>query len=294
MISKDLLNSTSLKPWPPVGIKWYFHDDWVAIAHGDCREILPSLPKVDLVLTSPPYDNLREYGGYAWDFKDTANKLYTVITDGGVIVWVVGDATIDGSETGSSFKQALYFKELGLNLHDTMIYLKDSPPQNQKRYEQCFEYMFILSRCQPKTFNPIKRDKLWVDKRKTKAYQRDKMGNFGNGIPLSSDTDAVIYNAWHYDVGGGHVTNFKPAYEHPAIFPEKLAYDHIISWSNPDDLVLDPFLGSGTTAYCAKKLGRRCIGIEIEEKYCEIAAKRCMQSVMQLEIPKEKIEQGRL
>jgi len=259
----------------------YYSDKWVTIYHGDCREILPDLPKVDLVLTSPPYDNLRDYEGYVFDFEDTAKKLYQVVKEGAVMVWVVGDATINGSETGTSFRQALRFMEVGFNLHDTMLYLKDPPPQNQMRYEPCFEFMFVLTKGSISTFNPIKRDKWWRDNRISKAYQRGKGGNFGKGKPLRT-TDAVIYNAWYYDVGGGHVTKFKLAHQHPAIFPEALANDHIISWSNTGDLILDPFLGSGTTCYCAKKLLRKSIGIEIEEKYCEISAKRCSQEVMEL------------
>ncbi len=262
----------------------YYQDDWVYIIHGDCREILPLIPdkSIDLVLTSPPYDDLRQYGGYNWNFENTAQGLFKVIQEGGVTVWVVGDATVNGSETGSSFRQALYFKDIGFDLHDTMIYAKNTVPINAKRYEQSFEYMFILTKGQPKTFNPIMRDKLWEDKRKVKATKRKIDGSFCLGY-ASLKKECVIGNIWYYDVGGGHVTDFKLAYQHPAIYPEKLVYDHITSWSNPNDILLDPFLGSGTTAYCAKKLNRYCIGIEIEEKYCEIAAKRCSQSVMTLE-----------
>jgi len=205
------------------------------------------------------------------------------IGDGAIIVWVIGDSTIDGSETGSSFEQALYFKGIGLNLHDTMIYAKNSVPINANRYEQNFEYMFVFSKGKIKTFNPIKRSKLWEDHRKRKAAKRNRNGTFEYGF-ASPQKDCTIGNIWYYNVGGGHVTKFQLAYQHPAIFPEQLAYDHIISWSNPSDLVVDPFLGSGTTCYCAKKLNRYSIGIEIEEKYCEIAAKRCSQSVMRLNI----------
>ena len=118
------------------------------------KENIPS-NFIDLTVTSPPYDNLRAYNGYSWDFESVAQELYRITKDGGVVVWVVGDATIKGSETGTSFKQALYFKEIGFKLHDTMIYQSDKPPLTHNRYEQKFEYMFVFSKGRPKTFNPI-------------------------------------------------------------------------------------------------------------------------------------------
>ena len=101
----------------------------IKFIHGDCLEIMPTLAdkSVDLTVTSPPYDNLRTYNGNSqFDFEGIAKELFRVTKDGGVVVWVVGDANINGSETGTSFRQALYFKEIGFNLHDTMIYQKDT------------------------------------------------------------------------------------------------------------------------------------------------------------------------
>ena len=266
-------------------MKPYYQDEWVTIYHGDCREILPSLPKVDSVLTSPPYDDLREYDGYSWDFEVTANLLKNIITDGGVIVWVVGDATIDGTETGSSFRQALYFKGLGLNLHDTMIWNKGSFAfPSTDRYHQIFEYMFVFSKGSPKALNLIHdRKNLYSRMGGISGRNRDGSRRTKGNAGKKQSTYGQRFNIWEYAIGGGHVASSKIAHQHPAIFPEQLALDHIISWSNQGDIILDPFLGSGTTAYCAKKLNRKCIGIEIEEKYCEIAAKRCSQSVMRLE-----------
>jgi DNA modification methylase len=263
----------------------YYQDDAVVIYHADCREVLPYIPdkSIDLVLTSPPYDDLRLYGGHRFSFSDLPDFLYPLMADGACCVWVVGDQTINGSETGSSFRQALTFMDCGFSLHDTMIYAKNSAPLNQRRYEPAFEYMFVFSKGSPKTFNPIVRTKLWEDHRKRKATKRNPDGSYVIGF-ASAKKETVIGNIWYYNVGGGHVTDFKLAYQHPAIFPEQLAIDHIISWSSQGDLILDPFLGSGTTAFCAKKLNRKCMGIEIEEKYCEIAAKRCSQQVMELNI----------
>ena len=264
----------------------YFQDNDTSIYCADCRDILPLIPSksIDLVLTSPPYDDLREYGGFKLDILTMSYDIYKICADGGICVWIVGDATVDGSESCNSFRQVLEFRHVGFNLHDTMIYSKSNAPINTNRYEQEFEYMFVLSKGKPKTFNPIMRSKLWRDTRKQKIYKRGKNGSFASYGKVSNEPDCIIGNIWHYSVGGGHVTDFKLAYQHPAIFPEALANDHIISWSNKGDLILDPFLGSGTTAYCAKKLGRKCIGIEIEEKYCEITKKRLAQSVMKLEI----------
>ena len=263
--------------------KPYYSDDAVVIYNADCREVLPQLPKVDLVLTSPPYDNLRTYGGYAWDFEITAKDLVNLIGDGGVIVWVIGDSTIDGSETGTSFKQVLRFKELGLKLHDTMIYQKiNYIPLTHNRYEQEFEYMFVLANGNPKVFNPIQKKNQLGGKQYNTSRPRDY-----DGHSIRHNTNRLLTyketsnkgNIFSYIVGAGQdKTN------HPATFPKQLASDQITSWSNQNDLILDPFLGSGTTAYCAKKLNRKCIGIEIEEKYCEIAAKRLRQSVMELKL----------
>src|SRR3989304_4011677 len=208
--------------------KPYYNRDEIVIYLGDNQEILSKIPheSIDLVVTSPPYDNLREYGGHQWNFEIIADQLRAKLVKGGIIVWVVGDATEDGTESGNSFKQALFFKKIGLNLYDTMIYAKNGVPINARRYEQNFEYMFVLSKGNPNTFNPIMRDKIWEDNRKQKAAKRNKDGSFGIGY-ASPNEECTIGNIWYYDVGGGHVTDFKPAYQHPAIFPEELAQDHI-------------------------------------------------------------------
>lgn len=244
---------------------------------GDCLELMKDMPdkSIDLTITSPPYDNLREYGGYSFDFEGIAKELFRITKDGGVIVWVVGDATINGSETGTSFKQALFFKEIGFNLHDTMIWLKRSPPLTHKRYEQGFEYMFVLSKGNLKTFNPIKSKIKYPDKRKNKEVRREKDGSKDMGY-ASRNKDCISYNTWDIPTGGGHSTKDKCAYEHPAIFPEKLAKDHILSWSNEGDTILDCFLGSGTTMKMCGFTSRNCIGFEINPEYESIIRKRIM------------------
>ena len=238
---------------------------------------------IDLVVTSPPYDNLRTYKdgvGDKWSFevfKPIANELYRVTKDGGVIVWVVGDATVNGSETGSSFKQALYFKEIGFNLHDTMIYQKNNfsnPSSN--RYHQIFEYMFVFSKGKPKTFNPL------IDRKNITA---GSIGSWGKNTSRQRDgsmverTKKIVkefgmrYNIWKYKTSkNGQEDSI--AYKHPAIFPSELVQDHILSWSNVGDLVYDPFMGSGTTAKQALQLSRNYIGSEISLDYCKIIQQR--------------------
>lgn len=260
----------------------------IQLWHGDCLELMKNIPDVsiDLVVTSPPYDNLRTYkDSLNWNFEifqRVANELNRVIKKGGVIVWVVGDATIKGSETGSSFKQALYFKEIGLNLHDTMIYNKSGPPLSHNRYEQHFEYMFILSKGKPNTFNGIK-DKL------NKRYGVTVSGSQRTGDKSKALNGAgkkkiaefgLRGNIWFYDVGKWKTTKDEIAYQHPAIFPDKLARDHIISWSNEGDTVLDPFMGSGTTGKQAKILNRKFIGVECLEEYFKIAKNRIESTVV--------------
>ena len=244
----------------------------------DCLSVMKTLPdnSVDLTVTSPPYDNLRTYNGYVFDFEGIAKELYRVTKEGGVVVWVVGDATINGSETGTSFKQALYFKEIGFNLHDTMIFQRKTKPLTHKRYEQEFEYMFVLSKGKLKTCNHIRLKSNYVGeiKNRQKGRHREK-----NGIPSVIDGDWIVKetkikgNIWKYLVGNTGMSD-AIGFKHPAIFPEKLAHDHIISWSNEGDTVLDPMMGSGTTGKMAKILNRHFIGIEISKEYFEIATRR--------------------
>lgn len=236
------------------------------VIQGDCLEVMKELPEnsIDMVLTSPPYDNLRTYNGYTFDFEGIAKELYRIVRDGGVVVWIVGDATVKGSETGTSFKQALYFKEIGFNLHDTMIYAKQNPvPYHHNRYNPQFEFMFILSKGVPKTFNPIQEN--------TKGFKTGKY-RYPDGslkvanTPIIKETK-MLNNIWYYVVGG-------KGNNHPASFPEKLAEDHILSWSNEGDIILDPMAGSGTTLKMAKKNNRNYIGIEISPEYIDIINKR--------------------
>ena len=234
---------------------------------------------IDLTITSPPYDNLRTYKGYSFDFESIAKELYRVTKKGGVVVWVVGDATIKGSETGTSFKQALFFKECGFRLHDTMIYNKQSafPPKN--RYYQDFEYMFILSKGKPKTFNPLMQKKAFEtlkrqdEKKRNNHHNQDKRRD-GRKTSHKLTTDFRIKtNIWKYSVGWATMKG-SVAFKHPAIFPEQLANDHIVTWSNENDLVYDCFMGSGTTAKMAKLNNRNYIGSESSEEYCKIAEER--------------------
>lgn len=243
---------------------------------GDCLELIKEIDdnSIDLVITSPPYDNLRDYNGYNFDFESVAKELFRVTKEGGVVVWVVGDATIDGSETGTSFRQSLYFLNLGFYLHDTMIYQKKKAPLTHNRYEQEFEYMFVFSKGRPKTFNPIMIEKSYKDNRIVKGFgRRDNGDNIDLGY-ASKNKLKIRGNVWFYKVGGGHVTKDKIAYKHPAIFPEQLAEDHILSWSNEGDLVLDPMCGSGTTLKMAFLNKRKFIGFDISQEYCNISNKR--------------------
>ena len=245
------------------------------VIQGDCLIVMKDIPdkSIDMVLTSPPYDNLRDYKGYTFNFEGIAKEIYRVLKDGGVCVWVVGDATIKGSETGTSFKQALYFKEVGFNLHDTMIFQKSSPPivPTVRRYQPNFEYMFVFSKSKLKTFNPLRVRKVYTDNRKVKKWHRKTNGDFVVG-ERKKTTDKIRENVWHYAVSGGNIT--KDVVNHPAMFPEKLAEDHILSWSNEGDTILDPMAGSGTTLKMAKKNNRNYVGIEISPEYIDIINKR--------------------
>lgn len=258
---------------------------------GDCLEVMRGLPDgcVDLTVTSPPYDDLRTYNGYVFDFEGIAKELYRVTKDGGVVVWVVNDATINGSETGTSFRQALYFKDVcGFNLHDTMIWEKPTFTATgslASRYAPVFEYMFVLSKGKPQTFNPIK-DK--SNKHHGEIIRGSIRQADGSVRPITGKGTKTIapfgqrHNVWHIATENSSLKRF-----HPAPFPESLANDHIISWSNPGDVVLDPFCGSGTTCKMAKVNGRHYIGIDISDEYCEIARSRIKAGWKKHRIPKQ-------
>ena len=232
---------------------------------------------VDLTVTSPPYDNLRNYQGYSFNFEEIAKELYRITKDGGVLVWIVGDATISGSETGTSFKQALYFMELGFNLHDTMIWSKggfSAVGSLALRYGPVFDYMFVFSKGRPKTFNPIKDRKT---KRAGTSFKGATM-RCVDGIRRPSSKIYTIkeygqrYNIWEIPPKG--------YLSHPAPFPEQLVEGHILSWSNPGDLIYDPFMGSGTTAVVSLQHNRNYIGSEISKEYCEMAQRRVDQKII--------------
>lgn len=253
------------------------------IFNEDCLATMAKMPDsfIDLTVTSPPYDNLRDYKGYTFDFESIAKELFRVTKQGGVVVWVVGDAVIDGSESGTSFKQALYFKEIGFNLHDTMIYEKNSAPfPDSCRYNPIFEYMFVLSKNKPQTINLIQdRKNRWVQSF-GKSSNRQKDGSIKQKEKIVVKEFGVRNNIWRYNTGFNYSSKDPYAFEHPAIFPKAMVSDHIISWSNEGDLVYDPMMGSGTTAKMAKLLNRNYIGSEISSEYCEIIKKRLAQQVL--------------
>jgi len=250
------------------------------IYNENCLDTMGRMPDgfIDLTVTSPPYDNLRDYNGYTFDFEPIAQELYRVTKEGGVVVWVVGDATIKGSETGTSFKQALYFMECGFRLHDTMIYNRQGKFPQSVRYWQDFEYMFVFSKGRPRSFNPIKVESVRKKGDRILARKRGKDGvlvedtchkkpTYSTGLKSKS-------NIWRISAGYMSTTKDKLAHEHPAIFPEQLASDHIKTWSDKCDLVYDPFMGSGTTAKMAHLNGRNWIGSEMSSEFTELSYKR--------------------
>ena len=225
---------------------------------------------IDLTITSPPYDNLRKYNGYSFNFERTAEEIYRLTKKGGVLVWIINDATIKGSETGTSFKQALYLKKIGFNLHDTMIWKKKNYiPLTHNRYEQSFEYMFIFSKGKPSVFNPIKINcKCDGSKVNRKKSNKEDGSGIRNRAEITTVKKQKIKpNVWEFAVA-------RTKYNHPAVFPTNLVIDHIKTWTNKKDIVFDPFLGSGTTAIAAIKTDRHYIGFDISKEYIEIAKKR--------------------
>jgi len=243
----------------------------------DCLSAMAKMDDgcIDLTVTSPPYDNLRtykdslEWGEHIW--KPILEQLYRVTKEGGVVVWVVGDATIKGSETGTSLRQALYAMDCGFRLHDTMIYQTNKPPQTHNRYEQCWEYMFVLSRGKPSTWNPVMVKTENFGQKRTSTMRQDSEELGSRSAKGSVKEFKQKSNIWYLPRGARKDAS---KVKHPATFPDVLANDHIISWSNEGDTVFDPFMGSGTTGKMAKLNNRNFIGIEKVEEYFKIAQER--------------------
>ena len=263
----------------------YFRTPRGVLYCGPCETVMPMLEKVDLVVTSPPYGTLRDYDGYTFNFYQTAWQIKRILKDGAVCVWVVGDETKNGSESGDSFRQALFFKAIGLNLHDTMIWNKGCFTSPQVvRYPNSFEYMFIVSKGTMAFCNQIK------DRKNKKAGSssihtiRKRDGKTRN--TYSDCRKTTIFNVGvRFNVWDIYPEQSSKNRVHPAIFPEKLAQDHIISWSNPGDIVCDPMAGSGTVAKMADRLNRRWICIEISETYCKISKARLELELSQPRLP---------
>lgn len=244
----------------------------------NCVNFMASMPEkcVDLVVTSPPYDNLRNYNGFSFEFEGIAKGLFRVIKEGGIVVWVIGDK-INGGRSLTSFRQGIYFQEIGFTMHDVMIYQKKNTPfMRSNAYTNAYEFMFVLSKGKPKTFNPLK------EKTVRNGFEMVVFNKGPDGINKKNlkelKTEKTKTNIWGYAVGLGGTTSDKIAFKHPATFPEKLAQDHILSWSNEGDLVFDPMCGSGTTCKMAFLNKRKYLGIDISEEYINIAKTRLLQT----------------
>ena len=258
------------------------HDRALLIT-GDCVQVMQQWDEgcIDLTVTSPPYDAIRDYKGYSFNFEDIARQLFRVTKAGGIVVWVVGDK-IDGGRSLTSFRQGIFFQEIGFNVHDVMIYQKKNTPfMRSNAYTNAYEMMFVLVKGKPATFNPL------MEKSKRSGYELLTHNKLPDGINKKKrgllKKEKTRTNIWTYAVGLGGTTSDRIAFKHPAVFPEGLAQDHILSWSNPGDLVLDPMCGSGTTGKMALRNGRRFIGIDMSGEYIDIAMQRLTQSGFEVE-----------
>lgn len=245
------------------------------IINGNCVEVMEQMPSgiIDLTVTSPPYDDLRDYKGYNFNFEEIANQLYRITKDNGILVWVVGKKIKNGDIILTPFTQALYFQEIGFKVHDIMIYKKKNTPfMRSNAYTNGYEFMFVLAKGKVIKFNPLKvpTARAGFEMLVTNRKADGKI----NKVLAELKPEKVKDNIWEYAVGLGGTTNDKFAFQHPAVFPERLAQDHILSWSNEGDLIFDPMCGSGTTLKMARVNNRSYLGIDISEEYCEISRKR--------------------
>lgn len=242
---------------------------------GDCIDLMKHMESncVDCVVTSPPYDKLRNYKGYEFNCAGIAKELFRVMKVGGVVVWVVGDAIVKGNKTLTSFRQALIFQDAGFNVHDVMIYKKKNTPfMRSNAYTNCYEFMFVFSKGSPKTFNPLKEPTV------RNGYEMLVHNKGADGVNKKVlkelKKEKTRTNIWEYAVGLGGTTKDKIAFKHPAVFPEKLVIDHVLTWTNENDLIFDPMCGSGTTCKIAKILNRNFIGCDISKEYVELTKER--------------------
>lgn len=246
----------------------------------DCIEFMRNgldTESIDLTVTSPPYDKLRDYQGYSFDYQSVINELWRVTKPGGVVVWVVGDSTLKFNKSLTSFRQALAFQDRGFCVYDTIIYQKAGNPQPpiNDRYYNVYEFMFIFSKGKPNSINLIRdRPNKWHKRDGAVSTHRNKDGSLDTVHRSKTPRYGVRYNIWCYSTGKYNTTRDMGAFQHPAMFPEQLASDHIISWSNEGDLVFDPFMGAGTTAKMAYLNNRNYIGCDISSEYVELAKAR--------------------
>lgn len=252
----------------------------------DCVKFMQKLDDnfIDLTVTSPPYDNLRDYKGFSFQFNQIARELFRITKPGGIVVWVVGDKIVGGNRSLTSFKQALYFQESGFKVHDVMIYRKKNTPfMRSNAYTNAFEFMFVFSKQKVKTFHALKEPTV------RSGFEMMPFNKLSDGINKKVlkelKKEKTRTNIWAYAVGLGGSTNDKFAFKHPAVFPEKLAEDHILSWTKEGDLVFDPMVGSGTTCKMALLNNRNFLGCDISSEYIEIARKRISLARRQMLIP---------
>lgn len=266
----------------------YYESDECQLFNVNCLDYLQSIPdnSIKFIITSPPYDDLRNYNGYSFDFENIAKELTRTLAEGGVIIWNVSDATLKGSETGTSMRQALYFMDCGLRLHDTMIYEKKNPmpaSRSSKRYHQAWEYIFCFSKGTPETFNPFMVPAKYGHVEANMKH-RGKDGKL-EYTKTKRNSHTKVRNVFTYTIGGGHSTSDKEAHGHPALMPEKLAEDQILTWTNPGDTVFDPFNGAGTSGKMAIANQRKYIGTELSQEYCDLSVLRISKIINENQKP---------
>jgi DNA modification methylase len=269
-------------------MKSFISKEEYSLYHTNCLDYLKeqSDESIKFVLTSPPYDNIRDYNGYSFDFESIAKELARCLAPGGLIIWNVADATVKGSESGTSMRQALFFMDQGLRLHDTMIYAKKNPMPasvSSKRYHQAWEYIYAFSKGTPDTFNPFMVPAKYGHVEANMKH-RGKDGEI-TYTKTKRNSHTKVRNIFEYGIGGGHTTTDKEAYGHPALMPEKLAEDQILTWTNPGDTVFDPFNGAGTTGKMSVKNGRKYIGTEMSQLYLELSQTRIENTLTNLKQP---------
>lgn len=255
----------------------------------DCVEGMKKIPdnSVDIVVTSPPYDGIRDYNGFNFDLHETGRGLIRILKEGGIVAMVIQDQTKNFGKTLTSFKTIIdWCDNIGFKLFECVIYRKHGSEGAwwTNRFRVDHEYMPIFLKGEkPQYFNKenLKVPSIHGGKVMTGSGSRRTDGKTNARVTRPINTMKCRGTIWNYLMAGDKDPIKR---QHPAPFPDQIPLDFIECFCPPGGVVLDPFMGSGSTAVAAKKLNRKYIGFDTSEEYIKIAHARLRNTETQLKV----------